>query len=149
MDRPAGNWYATLWPLDQQTDTPLKARALLYVILVICVIKAQPFVFQSKAGIIYIVGDEVRQQIGSVGEVVNVKVPGIDVLALLDGDGDNCQPNDSLLAVRNLRILLTSSPRNRKDWRWLTQDVGDSMASYVVGPWEWNEFAIASFVTSV
>lgn len=69
------------------------------------------------AGIVYIVNDEVRQQKGTPGEVV--EVPGADVLACADGDGKFCQPDDKLLTVLNLRILLTSPLRSRMDQRWL------------------------------
>jgi hypothetical protein len=71
-----------------------------------------------------------------------------DVLALVDGDGQNWVP-DSMILKANVRILLTPSARKRDDRRWLTQDVKDEDASYVVGPWQWDEFVVTSFVTSV
>jgi hypothetical protein len=91
-------------------------------------------------GIVYIVGDEVRRQ-------TRMEVPRGDVLALVDGDGKFRLPDDSLLNTTNLQILLTSPLMNRKDLRWLTQNVQNPYASYVVGPWQWNEIAITSFVT--
>ena len=115
----------------------------MYFILVVCLIKAQPIVFQDKTGVVYTINDEVRKQIETVD------IPGADVLALVDGDGGSCTPNDIITTANNLRILLTSSPRSKGDRRWLTQDVHNANASYVVGPWEWSELAITSFVTSV
>jgi hypothetical protein len=46
-------------------------------------------------------------------------------------------------------VLMTSSPRNSKDRKWLTQDVGDSEAVFVVESWSREEPAIASFTYSV
>jgi hypothetical protein len=100
-------------------------------------------VFQDKDGFVYTIDDEVRQQMG------DVVVRGHDVLALVDADGAKCQPDSIILNAVNLRILLTSSPRLKGDWRWLIQDVHNQHPSYVVGPWRWGEFAVASFVTSV
>lgn len=116
----------------------------MYYILVICIIQAQPIVFQDITGAVYTINDEVRHQMFSP-----VRVPGDDVLTLIDGDGASCEPDNSITLARNLRILLISSPRSRRDRRWLTQDVGDPDASYIVGPWQWDEFAITSFVISV
>jgi hypothetical protein len=73
---------------------------------------------------------------------------GHDVLALVDADGSYCQPHESILTTAKLRILLTSSPRTKRGRGWLTQNVHDEHASYIVGPWEWKEIAIALFVTS-
>jgi len=42
--------------------------ALLYYILVICLIKAQPFVFQEMFGGVYIINDEAREQMGGAGQ---------------------------------------------------------------------------------
>jgi hypothetical protein len=116
----------------------------MYSILVMCLIQAQPIVFQDYGGFVYIINDEMRQQIGRT-----VGISGDDILTLVDGDGESCQPDGSITNAVNLRILSTSPPRVRRDRRWLTQDVHDENASYVVGPWRWDEFAVTSFVTSV
>jgi len=100
-------------------------------------------VFQDKYGFVYTIDDEVRRQMD------DVVIRGHDVLALVDADGPKCQPCSIILDAVNLRILLTSSPRLKGDRHWLTQDVHDQHASYVVEPWRWGEFAVASFVTSV
>jgi hypothetical protein len=102
------------------------------VILVICLTQSQPIVFQDKDGFVYTIGDEVRRQMDD-----RLEVGGDDVLAPVDGDGQNCVP-DRMILNANLRILLTSPPRKRDDRRWLTQDVKDEHASYVVGPWQWG-----------
>ena len=116
----------------------------MYCILVICLIKAQPIVFQDTEGTVFTINDEVRRQTGRV-----VTVPGDDVLALVDGSDKFYQPARSIRTARNLRTLLKSSARARRDRRWLTQIVKDLYASYVIGPWQWNELAIASFVASL
>ena len=77
-----------------------------------------------------------------------VVVPGDDVLALVDGDGKSCIPNSHILDAVNLRVLLVSPPRDRKDRNWLTQSVGDSAALYVMEPWSREEFLVTSFVHS-
>jgi hypothetical protein len=115
----------------------------MYYILVICLIQAQPIVFQDKEGVVYIIDEDVKRQKDEV------MVPGDDILTLVDADGAFCQPDGNILGAVNLRILLTSSPRVRNDRRWLTQDIDDDEASYIVGPWLWDECAVASFVISV
>ncbi|KIM35002.1 hypothetical protein M413DRAFT_32853 [Hebeloma cylindrosporum] len=49
--------------------------ALLYYILVICLIQAQPSVFQDKYGGVYTIKDELRTQMR-----IEVRVPGADVM---------------------------------------------------------------------
>jgi hypothetical protein len=109
-----------------------------------CLIQAQPIVFQEYGGFVYIINDEVRQQMGRT-----VGISGDDILTLVDGDGESCRPDSSILNATNLRIILTSPPRARCDRRWLIQNVGDEHVSYIVGPWQWDEFAVTSFVISV
>lgn len=99
--------------------------------------------FQDHNGRVYTIADEVRRQRDKV------VVTGCDVLALVDGDGAKCEPHMIIRDAVNLRILLTSSPRGNRDRHWLTQDIHDDDASYVVGPWQWAEFAVTSLVTSV
>jgi hypothetical protein len=101
-------------------------------------------VFQDKHGLVFTINHEGPQR--QMGAVV---VQGHDILTLVDADGAFCQPDGIILNAIKLRILLTSSPRHRSDRRWLTQDVHDKHASYVIGPWLWDELAVASFVTSV
>jgi hypothetical protein len=115
---------------------------LLYYILILCIIQAQPIVFQDKGRAVFFVGDEVRHEKG------RVVVPGDDVLALVDADGESCIPNQVLLDATNLRVLLISSPRSRNDRKWLTQDVKETQAVFVVKPWSREEFLVMSFVYS-
>jgi hypothetical protein len=75
-------------------------------------------------------------------------VSGDDVLTLVDADGVVGQPNPNLFDSCNLRILLTSPPRIRKDRKWLTQSVGETGAVYVMELWWREEFLVASFVYS-
>ena len=116
----------------------------MYYTLVICLIQAQSIIFQDTTGAVYTINDKVHKQMGDT-----VGLPGDQVLVLIDGDGRHCQPDPRILPARNVRILLTSFPRGRSSRRWLVQDIKDSYASYVVGPWQWDELAITSFVTSV
>lgn len=115
----------------------------MYFILIICIIKAQTIVFQDLEGDVYTITDEVRKQTSEV------EIPGADVLALVDGDGDSCVPSLMVKEANNLRILVTSSPRSRADQRWLTRHVQNPNSIYVVGPWEWDELAMTLCVTSV
>lgn len=117
--------------------------SLLFYILVICLIKAQPIIFQNKSGVVYTIDDQVRKHLGSSEHFLKP-----DVLTLVDGDGKVGEPHDDLTSALNFRILLTSFPRPKTDRRWLTQDVHDPLASFVVGPWQWEEFAIASIFLS-
>jgi hypothetical protein len=94
-------------------------------------------------GKIFLVNDDVRRQ----KDIVDIPGDG-EVLALVDADGQNCIPDQSLLDAGKLRILLTSSPRTSKDRKWLVQSVGDSLAAYVMEPWSREELLIATFVYS-
>jgi uncharacterized protein YfaP (DUF2135 family) len=88
-------------------------------------------------GDVFIINDTVRRQ--QTGRPV---VPGDDVPTLVNADGAFCQPNPYLFDSSNLRILLTSSPRSRKDRKWLTQ----TGAVYVMELWSREEFLVASSV---
>jgi len=54
-----------------------------YFILILCLIRAQPIVFQDMAGKVFLVNDDVRRQKGIVD------IPGVDVLTLVDADGSS------------------------------------------------------------
>jgi hypothetical protein len=114
----------------------------MYKILTLCLILAQPIVFQDKGGKVYIIDDKVRREKGKVD------VPGDDVLTLVDADGSFCIPDPYLLDAVNLRILLASSPRNRKDRSWLEQSIRDVSAVFVMEPWTRRELLVTSFVHS-
>jgi hypothetical protein len=115
---------------------------LLHYILILCIIQAQPIVFQDKGGAVFFISDEVLHEKG------RVVVPGDDVLALVDADGECCIPNQFLLDAANLRVLLISSPRSRDDRKWLTQDVRETQAVFVAEPWSREELLVTSFVYS-
>ena len=70
------------------------------------------------------------------------------MLVLVDADTEICTPHRYLLDPSNLRVLLTSPLRNRKDRRWLTQNVRDAKAVFVMEPWLLKEFLVALFVYS-
>ena len=54
-----------------------------------------------------------------------------DVLTLIDDDGHECKPNRCLFNPK-YRILLTSSSRDRKDRKWLVNQVGHENAAFVM-----------------
>ncbi|KAM6492684.1 hypothetical protein JOM56_012408 [Amanita muscaria] len=113
---------------------------LLYSILILCIIRTKPIVFQDVAGKVFIIDDS---------GVRTPAVPGDgdvdDVLALVDADRrEISEPNQYLLDGYKHRILLTSSPRNSKDRWWLKQIVGDEDAVFVMEPWSRKEFVVAS-----
>ncbi|KIL61625.1 hypothetical protein M378DRAFT_166758 [Amanita muscaria Koide BX008] len=76
---------------------------LLYSILIHCIIHAQPIMFQDTEGTVFIIDDDAVREIKGIP-----KIPGNDVLTLVDAEGACCQPDPSLLKASNLRILLTS-----------------------------------------
>ncbi|KIM91762.1 hypothetical protein PILCRDRAFT_138705 [Piloderma croceum F 1598] len=115
---------------------------LLYYILILCIIRAQPIVFQDMAGELFLINDAVRH-ITSRG-----KIPQEDILALVDADGEVGEPRSALFDTSNLRVLLVSSPKGREDRRWLTQSVGDIDAVFVMMPWSREEFLVASLFIS-
>jgi len=116
----------------------------LYYILIRRLIQAQPTVFEDIKGAVFLITAEVLPMKGQV------VVPGDDILSLVDADGESCIPNGDLFDAPNLRILLMSPPGNRRDRKWLTQNVMDSTtATFVMEPWSREELVVASFVHSV
>ncbi|KIL65168.1 hypothetical protein M378DRAFT_32723, partial [Amanita muscaria Koide BX008] len=116
---------------------------LLYSILIRCIIRAQPIVFQDMMGDVFIINDTVRRQKGMP------VITADDVLTLVDADGEYCQPDPYLFWASNLRILLTSSPKTRGHRRWLTQYV-QAGAAFVMEPWSQEELLVASlFLASI
>ena len=111
----------------------------MFYILVLCLIKGQPIVFQDQHGLVVTIDGTVQYTMHRLQVQVN------DVL-LVDADGTCCQPHAAVINNINLRILLTPFPGDRADRRWMTQDVHDEYASYVVGPWLWHECVVTSFV---
>lgn len=55
-----------------------------------------------------------------------------DVLTPIDDDGHECKPNRCLFKDPKYRILLTSSSRDRKDPKWLVNQVGHENAVFVM-----------------
>jgi hypothetical protein len=92
---------------------------------------------------VFVIGNTVRP-LGASG----VSDDADDVLTLVDADGTVCQPNNYLFRHKEYRILLTSSPKENKDRRWLTQRVGDLHAMFMMKPWSREELVVASFVHS-
>ena len=134
------------WPpiFNQRTNFTGKT-CLLFYIVILCIIRAQPIVFQDKAGGVFLISDKVPHK------VVSVVLPQDDVLVLVDADGTkrtSYMPNQFLLDTANLRVLLISSPRSRNDRKWLTQDVRDAHAVFVSKPWSREELLVTSFVYS-
>ena len=98
--------------------------------------------FQDIDGNAFIIDDTVRPLM----EGPEVSDGVTDILALVDADGKSCEPNKDLYKVRNLRILLASSPRTNDKRRWLTHRVGDLHATFIMKPWSREEFVVTSFV---
>ena len=71
---------------------------------------------------------------------------GVDILALVDADKEKCTPHYYLFGVSNFRVLLTSPPRTKHDRRWLTQDVDDEEAVFVMDLWSGEEVTVASIL---
>ncbi|KIL59458.1 hypothetical protein M378DRAFT_111046, partial [Amanita muscaria Koide BX008] len=117
---------------------------LLYSILIHCIIRAKPIVFQDMNGKVFIINDTVRERKRTP------YIPGDEVLTLVDAHGASCQPDPSLFDACNLRILQTSPPRNIRKRRWLTQSVGETGAVFVMEPWSREELLVASlFLASI
>lgn len=114
----------------------------MYYILILCIIRGQPVMFQDMKGQVFLIGDEVSRK----DDVVNI--PRGEFLTLVDADDEFCKPDPYLLDFINFRVLLTSPPRSRTDRKWLTQYVKDSSAVYIMEPWSREELLLTSFVYS-
>lgn len=117
----------------------LGKTCMLYYILILCIIRAQPILFQDISGQVLFINKEVRDEFTTTG------IPGQDVLALVDANHHICVPHTRLFK-NNLRVLLISSPRTRQDRKWLTQYVRDGDAVFLVKPWSRENFLVAMFV---
>lgn len=117
-------------------NIPEGKTCFLYYVLVLRLIQSQPTVFQDNFGTVSIIDDEVREW-GSLD--------GRDVLALVDADNQYCEPDDTILANDNYRVLLTSSPRETDNRKWMEQycSGGDVL---VMRPCSLEEIIIMAFV---
>ena len=105
-------------------------------------IRGQQFVFQDMHGKVFIIDD------AGVNTPEDARaVSGDEVLALVDADAERCKPEEYLVNNSKHRILLTSSPRSRKDRSWLKQ-LANANAVFTMEPWSRKEFVVASFVCS-
>ena len=115
---------------------------MLYSILILCVIRGQKFVFQDMDGKVFIIDD------AGVNLAKEVRaVSGDEVLTLVDADAKCCEPEGYLLRNSKHRILLTSSPRSRRDRSWLKQ-FANANAVFTMEPWSRQEIVVATFVRS-
>jgi hypothetical protein len=113
--------------------------SMLYYIFILCLIRAQPIVFQDLYGEVFLINDGVRDDIS------RTEIPGNVILALADAGGEVCAPHWRL-SEDNLRVLLISSPKTRQDRKSLIQSVGSSNAVFLMKPWSREDFLVAMFV---
>ena len=114
---------------------------MLHSILILSMIRGELFVFQDMFGKVFIIDDKgVHAQAEGASHNSD-----LDVLALVDADTDCCRPNAYLLTNSQHRILLTSSPRSRRDRSWLKQ-IGRQNEVYTMKPWSREEFVVATCV---
>ena len=72
---------------------------MLYSILILCIICAQPIVFQDMAGKVFIIDDAMCLQKGR-------QAVSDDVLTLVDADGASCEVNQHLLTLPVHQVVL-------------------------------------------
>jgi hypothetical protein len=118
---------------------------MLHSILILCIILAQPIVFQDMDGMVFIICNTVRPL--PVAGASGVPDDADDVLTLVDADDTACRPDNYLFRHKEYRILLTCPPKKNEDRRWLTQRVG-LHAMFMMNPWSREELVVASFVHS-
>ena len=105
-------------------------------------IRGQQFVFQDMHGKVFIINDA-----GVNTSEETWTVSDDEVLTLVDADTKCYEPEDYLVDDSNHRILLTSSPRSRRDRSWLKQ-FANANAVFTMEPWSRKEFVVVSFVCS-
>ena len=127
--------------LDQIASSTFQGKTCyLYYLLVQRLMTAQPTVFQDTKRDVFVITDTVQDSNGMV------MLPGRDVLTLVDADGPFCVPSDYILNSRNLRIVLTSSPRTRVDKKWITQYCPYTAMVFVTEPWTKEELFLSAYV---
>ncbi|KIM46713.1 hypothetical protein M413DRAFT_23080 [Hebeloma cylindrosporum] len=147
LDRSARNWWAlksSLILFLSINQPPFSGKTcMLHYIFILSIICAKPFLFQDKSGRVRYISDNVQD------EFIPKRIKGQDVLALVDADGLICTPRQGLFS-QNFRILLVSPPMTRRDRKWLTQDVDNEDAVFLVKPWSREEFLVAMlFISSI
>jgi hypothetical protein len=102
---------------------------------------SEPVVFQDKQGNIFFVEDKVRPIAR-----MDIKISSIPML--VDADDQHFQPNVTFLASFHGQVLLTSSPKDESSRRWLTQDVKNRNAVFMMNTWSPKELYVTTFVES-
>ena len=119
---------------------PPGKTCFLYYYLVLRLIAAEHTVFQDVEGSVFNITDQVRKE---------GFVEGDDVLTLVDADGDMCRPAGVILARNEYRIVLTSSPRSRKDRKWMDQYCPLYGQVLIMEPFSWEEMIQLGFVNLI
>ena len=102
-------------------------------------IRGQRFVFQDMDSKVFIIDDTGVNTPDDVREVSD------EVLTLVDADADSCKPVAYLRNNSNHRILLTSSPRSRRDRSRLKQ-FAFANSVFTMKPWSREELVVATCV---
>ena len=102
-------------------------------------IRGQRFVFRDMDSKVFIIDDTGVNTPDDVREVSD------EVLTLVDADADSCKPVAYLRNNSNHRILLTSSPRSRRDRSWLKQ-FAFANSVFTMKPWSREELVVATCV---
>jgi hypothetical protein len=90
---------------------------------------AEPTVFQDTKGDVFVIEDMVEYSDGMIIRTEH------DILTLVDADGRCCTPSKYIINSSNLRIVLISSPRTRRDRKWLKQYCPYAGETLVMEPW--------------
>ena len=98
-------------------------------------IEGRPFLYQAQNGIVYRVDAKGVQVIGLP--------PNEHIVAFVDGDKDDHEP-DHLLLNNKVRIILTSPPKGSRA-RWINQAAGH-VKVIATKLWSEHELFIAGFV---
>ena len=112
---------------------------MLYYILILCIVHAQPILFQDMSRWVSYINNEVQDKF------TTMVIPGQIVLVLVDADNRIGVPHTCLFK-HNIQVLLISSPRTRLDRKWLTQYVGDTDVVFIMKAWLQENLVVAMFI---
>ncbi|TDL29337.1 hypothetical protein BD410DRAFT_779724 [Rickenella mellea] len=111
----------------------------LYLRLIDRLLAGKQTYFQALDGNIYFLSDTVTSVKGH-GDIFH---EGGNIEALVDGDLDVSQPRPLFSSFSEIRIILTSPPREYKERSWLNQ-LGPGVGStYIMNLWSPQEFFVA------
>lgn len=123
--------------------------SFLYMLLTKQLLRGRPTFFQTMGGSVYYISDAVHK-IHEPESEIRIKdqlQDPFDTVALVDADGKAGihTPRNVLLCSGNIRVIVTSSPRDPESRKWLKQSgVPEASRARMMDIWSETELVITA-----